>query len=78
MKISIKTDRDLFTTGQISRMYRVSPRTVSKWIDTGILRGYRLPMSKDRRVTRTNLVAFLKQYEIPLRGLEDYDERRPS
>jgi len=35
-------------------------RTVSKWIDNGILRGIRIPFSKDRRVHPQALVEFEK------------------
>src|SRR4051794_14810730 len=32
---------DIFTTGQVARICKVSPRTVNKWFDAGRLRGYR-------------------------------------
>ncbi len=35
-------------------------RTVAKWIDTGVLRGMRIPFSKDRRVHPQALVEFEK------------------
>lgn len=56
----------VFTTGQISKICQVAPRTVSKWFDTGRLRGYRIPGSNDRRVPRENLVVFMKEHGIPL------------
>jgi excisionase family DNA binding protein len=64
--------KDVFTTGEIARICRAAPRTVSKWIDAGHLKGYRLPGSNDRRVPVENLIRFLKERGMPLRGLEDY------
>jgi excisionase family DNA binding protein len=48
------------TTGQVAARLGVSMRTVSKWIDNGILRGIRIPFSKDRRVHPQALVEFEK------------------
>ena len=59
----------VFTTGQISKICQVAPRTVSKWFDTGRLRGYRIPGSNDRRVPRENLVSFMKEHGMPLGAL---------
>jgi len=64
--------KDVFTTGEVARICRVVPRTVSKWIDAGHLKGYRLPGSNDRRVPIENLIRFLKERGMPLRDLEDY------
>jgi two-component system, OmpR family, response regulator RpaA len=41
-----------FTTGQVAKLCMVAPRTASKWIDTGLLEGYKVPGTKDRRVSR--------------------------
>jgi Helix-turn-helix domain len=62
MKGAIK---DVFTTGEVARICRVAPRTVSKWFDRGALRGYRIPMSEDRRVTKEELIRFVKQTGMP-------------
>jgi excisionase family DNA binding protein len=48
-----------FTTGEIASICKVAARTASKWIDSGKLKGYRIPGSKDRRVTSENLVKFM-------------------
>lgn len=63
-------DKKVFTTGQVAKFCRVAPRTVSKWFDSGRLRGYRIPGSQDRRVPRENLIDFLKKYHMPLGELE--------
>jgi excisionase family DNA binding protein len=61
----------VFTTGQIAKLCCVAPRTVKKWIDRGILQGYKVPGSKDRRVSRETLVAFMEQHGIPLGATTD-------
>ncbi len=61
--------RKVFSTGQVARVCRVAPRTVSKWIDSGRLKGYRIPGSNDRRVPRANLIKFLKEHGLPLGAL---------
>jgi CheY-like chemotaxis protein len=43
---------------------------VSKWFDTGRLRGYKIPGSRDRRIPRESLLRFMRAHGIPLRGLD--------
>lgn len=62
--------KDVFTTGEVARICHVAPRTVSKWFDTGQLKGYRIPGSKDRRIPREQLMRFMRAHGIPLKGLE--------
>ena len=61
----------VFTTGQVSKLCQVAPRTVSKWFDTGRIKGYRIPGSQDRRIPRENLVQFLKEHGMPLGALAE-------
>ena len=58
----------VFTTGQVAKICKVAPRTVSKWFDSGRLRGYRIPGSQDRRIPREYLI---KEHGMPLGDLED-------
>ena len=60
-----------FTTGQVARICDVTPQTAAKWIDSGELKGYRIPGGNDRRVSRASLITFLKKHGMPLRGLDD-------
>lgn len=62
-------EKDVLTTGEVARICSVASRTVSKWFDSGQLRGYRIPGSKDRRIPMSNLLAFMKQHQIPMDGL---------
>lgn len=64
----------IFTTGQVAKICRVAPRTVSKWFDAGRLKGYRIPGSQDRRIPREQLIRFMKENQMPLGDLVE-DER---
>lgn len=66
----MKFTQDVLTTGQVAKICNVAPRTVSKWFDTGRLRGYRIPGSRDRRIPAEQLVRFMKAHGIPLNGLD--------
>ncbi|KPK76649.1 MAG: hypothetical protein AMJ79_05915 [Phycisphaerae bacterium SM23_30] len=62
--------KDVLTTGEVAKICNVAPRTVSKWFDSGQLRGYRIPGSKDRRIPVSQLVRFMRAHGIPLNGLD--------
>src|SRR5690349_2181331 len=70
-KIKLESPMKVFTTGQVAKICKVAPRTVSKWFDSGRLRGYRIPGSQDRRIPREHLIRFLKEYGMPLGDLEE-------
>lgn len=61
----MRDEGGVFTTGQVAKICNVASRTVSKWIDAGHLRGYRIVGSKDRRVLREELIAFLRRHGMP-------------
>jgi len=61
----------VFTTGQVAKICKVAPRTVSKWFDSGRLKGYRVPGSQDRRIPREYLIKFLKEHGMPLGDVEE-------
>lgn len=63
--------KKVFTTGQVAKICKVAPRTVSKWFDSGRLVGYRIPGSQDRRIPREHLIRFLKEHQMPLGDLEE-------
>lgn len=62
--------REVLTTGQVAKICNVAPRTVSKWFDSGQLRGYRIPGSKDRRIPVAQLIRFMRAHNMPLNGLD--------
>lgn len=60
----------VFKIGEVAKICKVAPRSVSKWFDSGKLKGYRIPGSQDRRIPYEYLVAFLKQYGMEELGRE--------
>ncbi len=62
-------DKDVLTTGEVAKICNVAPRTVSKWFDSGSLKGYRIPGSKDRRIPVAELYRFMKEHHIPMDGI---------
>jgi excisionase family DNA binding protein len=62
--------KDVLTTGQVAEICNVAPRTVTKWFDSGQLKGYRIPGSRDRRIPSSELLRFMKAHGIPTDGLE--------
>jgi two-component system response regulator RpaA len=69
--------QSIFTTGQVAKLCQVAPRTVSKWFDSGRLRGYRIPGSQDRRIPRPQLIEFLAENAMPsIAELEELQAQR--
>lgn len=62
-------EKDVLTTGEVAKICNVAPRTVSKWFDSGSLKGYRIPGSKDRRIPVPELYRFMKAHQIPMDGI---------
>ncbi len=62
--------QEVLTTGEVARLCHVAPRTVSKWFDSGQLRGYRIPGSRDRRIPLEELLNFMRANGMPLDALE--------
>ncbi len=69
-------NKDVLTTGEVARICKVAPRTVTKWFDSGQLRGYRIPGSKDRRIPVTQLLRFMRQNNMPLDGMLHFTKTR--
>jgi excisionase family DNA binding protein len=64
--ITMAKGKNVLTTGDVAKICNVAPRTVSKWFDSGQLKGYRIPGSKDRRIPLNELLRFMKQNDMPL------------
>ena len=62
--------KTVLTTGQVASICHVAARTVTKWFDTGKLRGYRIPGSRDRRIPMDQLAAFMKENDMPMDALD--------
>jgi two-component system, OmpR family, response regulator len=67
MGISLKT---VFTTGEAAKICKVSQQTIIRCFDNGSLKGFRVPGSKFRRIPRDQLVAFMRDNNIPTDALE--------
>ncbi len=52
---------EFYTTGQAAKICKTSPRTITKWIDTGEMRGFRYPGRSDRKISREAMLDFLKR-----------------
>ena len=61
--------KNVLTTGDVAKICNVAPRTVSKWFDTGQLKGYRIPGSKDRRIPLNELIRFMKVHNMPTESI---------
>lgn len=61
--------KDVLTTGQVAQLCNVAPRTVTKWFDSGQLKGYRIPGSKDRRIPLNELIRFMEAHDMPTTSL---------
>ena len=61
--------KNVLTTGDVAKICNVAPRTVSKWFDSGQLKGYRIPGSKDRRIPVSELLRFMKVHNMPTTSL---------
>jgi len=62
---SMAKGKKVLTTGEVAAVCNVASRTVGKWFDGGLLKGYRIPGSRDRRIPVAELVRFMKEYGIP-------------
>lgn len=61
-----KGQREWFTTGMVSTIIGVTPRTIAKWCDSGQLLCKCIPGSQDRRIPRFDLLRFIKQHDCPV------------
>jgi excisionase family DNA binding protein len=57
--------KNVLTTGDVAKICNVAGRTVSKWFDSGLLKGYRIPGSQDRRIPVEEMIRFMKEHNIP-------------
>lgn len=67
--------KQVFTTGEVAAVCKVSQQTVIRCFDSGKLKGFRVPGSRFRRIPREALVAFMKENQIPLDQLDSGKKR---
>ena len=68
-------EKQVFTTGEVAQICKVSQQTVIRCFDSGKLNGFRVPGSRFRRIPRDALVAFMKTNQIPMDQLETGKKR---
>ena len=61
---------DVFSTGDVAKITRTSIHTVIRWIDGGLLKGWKVPGSKFRRVSRSDLRSFMLSHNLKIDLLE--------
>lgn len=67
--------KNVLTTGDVAAICNVTHRTAAKWFDNGLLGGYRIPGSKDRRIPIDELIKFMQQHQIPIQTVDGkYEE----
>ena len=54
------------TTGDIARYLDVNQRTVIRWLDSGRLKGFKLPGRGNNRVLVSDFIGFLEQNQMPV------------
>lgn len=63
----MKSNPDTLTPTEAARLLMLSPATIRRLIDSGFLRGWRLPDSKFRRLRRVDVLTFAAAHGIPIR-----------
>jgi hypothetical protein len=58
--------RNVYTTGQLARIFRVSTGVIRRWIDTEQLKAFRQPGKRDRKVRHEDLEAFADKLDFRL------------
>lgn len=59
-------EKSIFTSGEVAKICSTSLQTINRWLNSGELPGYRPTPKADWRITRKNLVKFMKENNIPL------------
>jgi len=62
--------KNVYSTGEVATICKVSQQTVIRCFDSGKLQGFRVPGSRFRRIPRESLIKFMKENDIPLDLLE--------
>ena len=68
-------NKQVFTTGEVAQICKVSQQTVIRCFDSGRLTGFRVPGSRFRRIPRAALLSFMKSNQIPMDHLDSGKRR---
>jgi excisionase family DNA binding protein len=61
----IYVEKNYIEVAEAAQMLNVSPATVRRMFDAGILRGFRLPGGEHRRISLASLQAFVTSGDTP-------------
>jgi two-component system response regulator RpaA len=67
-----------YTTGEVAKLLHVATGTVVRWVDSGKLKGYRIPGCRIRRIPLASLISFCREHGLPLGELENEQEVEPT
>ena len=59
---NIRTDTTILSTGDAAKLLSVSVRTVTKWCDSGVLKGWKV--NNHRRFHINDVIAFVKKQDM--------------
>jgi excisionase family DNA binding protein len=69
--------KQLFSTGEAAKLSGLSHSTIIRCFDAGLLRGFRVPGSRFRKVPRHALMEFMRTNGLPMDALRG-DDAAPS
>lgn len=58
--------RDVFTTGQVAKICKLSQQTIIRCFDEGQIAGFRIPESNHRRISKSQLIDFMEEFGLML------------
>ena len=64
-------EKEIFTAPEIAKICRVSRQTVFFWIKKGYLKAYRPAINAAWKVTRKEVLRYMKEHDIPMEFLND-------
>lgn len=68
----------VLSTGEVAKICNVALRTVQKWFDSGLIKGYRIPGGRDRRIPVDELARFLEEYNMPIPDFIKHESQTTS
>ena len=67
---------DVYTADEAAYLLGMNHKTIYKWMDSGRLKGWRIPFgTRNRRIRRIDLIEFIANGETPEASKEFFDAR---
>lgn len=63
------------STGEVAKITQTSVQSVIRWVNTGMLKAWKVPGSRFRRIEESNLRTFMIKHNIPLEYLDARSKR---